>query len=233
MTAHVLIACEESQAVCMAFRARGLEAYSCDIQEPSGGHPEWHILGDVLQVIEGGQVTTMDGTAHDVGRWDMMIAHPPCTHLASSGARWFVKKRADGRQREAIEFFCKLLTTDIRIVAVENPVGIMSGDYITRWYPDLSAKWGLPYKPVQIIQPYWFGDPERKTTCLYGHGWMPLQPTNMVKPQIVKYKNGRGTDSLWHMDTLKLLPKERAKVRSKTFPGIAAAMADQWGGLLL
>ena len=173
----------------------------------------------------------MDGTAHDVGRWDMMIAHPPCTHLASSGARWFAEKRADGRQHEAIEFFCKLMAADIQIVAVENPVGIMSGDYITRWYPDLSAKWGLPYKPVQIIQPYWFGDPERKTTCLYGHGWMPLQPTNMFKPQIVKYKNGRGTDSLWHMDTLKLPPKERAKVRSKTFPGIAAAMADQWGGL--
>lgn len=110
----VLIACEESQEVCKAFRARGHEAYSCDIQDPSGGHPEWHILGDAIKALEGGQVVTMDGVTHDVGKWDLLIAHPPCTHLAVSGARWFTEGRKPLSLRfEAAAFFMKFAEADI------------------------------------------------------------------------------------------------------------------------
>jgi hypothetical protein len=135
---RVLIACEESQAVCIALRAKGHEAYSCDIQDCSGGHPEWHIKDDVLKVINEG--------------WDMMIAFPPCTDLAVSGARYFEQKRKDGRQQQGIEFFMALANAPIRKIAIEKPVGVMSKVY---------------RKPDQIIQPYYFGDPERKTTCLW------------------------------------------------------------------
>lgn len=122
----VLIACEESQEVCKAFRARGHEAYSCDIQEPSGGHPEWHILGDALKALRGGQVVTMDGVTHDVGKWDLLIAHPPCTHLAVSGARWFTEGRKPLSLRfEAAAFFMKFAEADILRIAIENPVCVM------------------------------------------------------------------------------------------------------------
>lgn len=126
----VLVACEESQEVCKAFRARGHEAYSCDIQEPSGGHPEWHILGDALKAVEGGQVVTMDGVTHDVGKWDLLIAHPPCTHLAVSGARWFTEgKKPLSLRFEAAAFFMKFAETDIQRIAIENPVCVMSTLY--------------------------------------------------------------------------------------------------------
>ena len=126
----VLIACEESQAVCKEFRRLGHEAYSCDIIECSGGHPEWHIMQDVLPLLNGRcKFVTMDGVFHTIdGKWDMVIAFPPCTHLAVSGAAWFEKKRADGRQREGIEFFCRFLAIDCERVAIENPVGIISGE---------------------------------------------------------------------------------------------------------
>lgn len=101
----VLIACEESQTVCKAFRERGHEAYSCDIQEPSGGHPEWHILGDAIKAVDGGQVATMDGQIHDIGKWDLLIAHPPCTDLAASGARWFPEKQRTFAQQKSIVFY--------------------------------------------------------------------------------------------------------------------------------
>lgn len=219
----VLIACEESQTVCKAFRERGHEAYSCDIQEPSGGHPEWHILGDAIAALDGGVITTMDGKQHDVGKWDLLIAHPPCTYLTVTGNRWFNEERygVKARQRkelrnDAVNFFMSFINADVGKIAVENPIGHMSTAY---------------QKPSQIIQPYMFGDPARKGTCLWLKGLPKLIPTDMVNPVIIHYQNGTGTDNPWHMETLKLPPKERAKARSKTFPGIAAAMAEQWGGI--
>ena len=218
----VLVACEESQEVCKAFRMIGHEAYSCDIQEPSGGHPEWHILGDALKAIDGGVVTTMDGQTHDVGSWDLLIAHPPCTYLTATGNRWFNIERYGGKavmrwllREEAASFFMSFIKSNVPKIAVENPVGYMSTAYM---------------KPTQIIHPYMFGDPAKKATCLWLKGLEPLKPTNIVEPEIIHYKNGKGTDSPWHMETINLLPHERAKARSKTFPGIAKAMAEQWGG---
>ena len=154
-----LVACEESQAVCIELRKLGWEAYSCDIQECSGGHPEWHICEDVIPLVDGDCVfKTTDGKMHSIqGKWDIIIAFPPCTHLAVSGARYFEIKRADGRQREGIEFFCTFLTADCDRIIIENPVGIMSGDYITTHFPDLAEKYGLPRKPTQIIHPWMFG----------------------------------------------------------------------------
>ena len=150
----VLVACEESQEVCKAFRAKGHEAYSCDIQEPSGGHPEWHILGDALAVLTGGTITTMDGTWHEIGKWDLLIAHPPCTYLAVSGNRWFnVERYGDAalnrlaNRHEAVNFFMEFALSDIPKIAIENPVGHMS----TAWR-----------KPDQIIQPYEYGHHARK-----------------------------------------------------------------------
>ena len=217
----VLVACEESQTVCKAFRERGHEAYSCDIQEPSGGHPEWHIHGDAIAALDGGVITTMDGKQHDVDKWDLLIAHPPCTYLTVTGNRWFNEERygEKARQRkelrnEAAIFFMSFINADIDKIAVENPIGYMSTVY---------------QKPTQIIQPYMFGDPARKATCLWLKGLPKLTPTDMVEPVIIHYQNGNGTDNPWHMETMKLPPKERAKARSKTFPGIAAAMAEQWG----
>ena len=219
----VLVACEESQTVCKAFRERGHEAYSCDIQEPSGGHPEWHILGDAIAALGGGVITTMDGKQHDVGKWDLLIAHPPCTYLTVTGNRWFNEERYGEKARhrkelrnEAANFFMSFINADVDKIAVENPIGYMSTVY---------------QKPSQIIHPYMFGDPARKATCLWLKGLTKLTPTDIVEPIVIHYQNGNGTDNPWHMDTLKLPPNERAKARSKTFPGIAAAMAEQWGGI--
>lgn len=156
----VLVACEESQAVTIELRKLGHEAYSCDIIDCSGGHPEWHIKDDVLRYINGDQAIfwTMDNVGHITPpKWDMIIAFPPCTHLAVSGARHFEKKRNDGRQREGIEFFCQILNADCDRIAVENPVNIISGDYVKTWFPDLAEKYGLPRKPTQNIQPWQFG----------------------------------------------------------------------------
>lgn len=218
----VLIACEESQAVCKEFRRLGHEAYSCDLQECSGGHPEWHILSDAIRATKGGQITTMDGQTHEIGKWDLLIAHPPCTYLTVTGNRWFdvVKYGYMAQSRWnsrciAICFFLAFAYADCERIAIENPVGCMSTYF---------------RKPEQIIHPYMFGDPARKATCLWLKGLKPLKPTNIVEPEIIKYKNGKGTDNPWHMDTMKLPPAERAKARSKTFPGIAKAMAEQWGG---
>lgn len=217
----ILIACEESQEVCKAFRERGHEAYSCDIQEPSGGHPEWHIFGDALQAVNGKQVVTMDGVMHYIGKWDLLIAHPPCTYLTVTGNRWFNVERYGDKavkriklREEAAAFFMAFVNADVCKIAVENPIGYMSTHY---------------KKPTQIIEPYMFGDPERKSTCLWLRGLPPLIPTNIVEPKIIYYKNGKGSDSRWHMDTMGLPSAERSKARSKTFPGIAKAMAEQWG----
>lgn len=221
---NVLVACEESQRVCTAFRERGHNAFSCDIQEPSGGHPEWHILGDALKAIEGGQIVTMDGTVHNVGRWDLMIAHPPCTNLCSAGQSWFSRGYKDPAIREeSFEFFMKFINADVERIAVENPVGIVSTRY---------------RKYDQAIQPYEYGDPYTKKTCLWLKNLPLLIPTNILQePECGwnnKYtsKDGRYSGFINYDENGKILawndPKT-AKVRSKTFPGIAKAMAEQWG----
>ena len=227
---RVLVACEESQAVTKEFRALGHEAYSCDIQECSGGHPEWHCQEDVLPLLNGNcKFKTVDGVNHEIdGIWDMIIAFPPCTHLAVSGARHFEKKRADGRQIEGIEFFAKFLYADCEKIAIENPVGIISGEYIPKWFPDLASKYGFPIKPTQIIQPYEFGEPHKKTTCLWLKGLPMLKPTKIVKPELESYICKNGKKVTFSKDFIKT-GKDRAKNRSKTYLGVAKAMAIQWG----
>ena len=214
----VLVACEESQRVCIEFRRLGHEAYSCDILPCSGGHPEWHIQDNVLKHLDG---------------WDMIIAFPPCTHLAVSGAMHFEKKRNDGRQKEAIEFFSLFLLLDCPRVAVENPVNIISGSYVKKWFPDLAEIYGLPRKPTQVIQPYYFGDPFEKKTCLWLKGLPELKATDIVDvPERVVFESGKSMPK-WYADLWKLPPKERSEMRSKTFPGVAKAMAEQWGKIVI
>lgn len=196
LTMRVLVACEESQAVTKELRRLGHEAFSCDIEPCSGGHPEWHLQEDVTPLLK--------------QRWDMIIAFPPCTHLAVSGAAWFEQKRKDGRQQAAIDFFMLFVNAECERIAIENPVGIMSTIY---------------KKPSQIVQPYEYGHMEQKKTCLWLKGLPLLQPTNNVYAQMMELpKNKR--------ERLHYLPPspERAKLRSKTFPGIAKAMAEQWAG---
>lgn len=238
----VLVACEESQAVTKEFRRLGHEAYSCDIIECSGGHPEWHIMQDVLPLLNGfcsfktQNMSEVDEQIWLLQKWDMIIAFPPCTHLAVSGAAHFEKKRADGRQREGIEFFCQFLNADCDKIAIENPVGIISGDYIPKWFPDLANKYGLPIKPTQKIQPYEYGDHARKTTCLWLKGLPKLTPTNIVDMGEIG-PNGHSVGSGMYKlrdENGKAIPyhdPRTAKIRSKTFPGIALAMGEQWGGV--
>ena len=226
---RVLIACEESQAVCKAFREKGHLAFSCDIQECSGGHPEWHILGDCLKVINGDcDFYTEDGQIHTIyGKWDLLIAHPPCTDLCNSGARHFEKKRLDGRQYRAIEFFMKFINADCDKIAVENPMGIISGEYIAKHFPGLADKHGLPIKYTQKIQPYEFGHPFIKTTCLWLKGLQPLKATNILERPAQGWLNQSFTqDGRYGGFNGKF---NDAKTRSKTFEGIAKAMAEQWG----
>ena len=221
---NVLIACEESQAVCIEARRMGHNAFSCDIQECSGGHPEWHIMGDALPLLNGRcSFETTDGARHEIaGRWDTIIAHPPCTFLTNTGNRWFDVDRygdkAMDRIRERIiaaEFFMEFAVADCERIAIENPVGVMSTLY---------------RKPDQITHPYMFGSPETKATCWWLKNLPPLIPTQVVVPEIVLYKNGTGSDSPWHMRTAGLPPAERRKERSKTPPGLAKAIAEQWLG---
>jgi hypothetical protein len=236
---NVLVACEESQRVTIEFRRLGHNAFSCDVQECSGGHPEWHIYGDCLPLLDGHRwFSTQDGSVHKMvqyTRWDLIIAHPPCTDLCVSGARHFERKRKDGSQYKSIEFFCKFLSADCERIAIENPVGIISGDYITRWFPDLVEKYNLPRKYSQKISPWMFGDNVEKLTCLWLKGLPNLIPSVTVKPDMeykewVDKKTGKvKRQCKWYYDAFLLNPKERAKVRSKTFPGIARAMAEQWG----
>lgn len=219
---RILVACEESQAVTKELRKLGHEAYSCDIQECSGGGTEYHLQVDAIQLLK--------------MKWDMIIAFPPCTHLAVSGASWFEEKRKDGRQREAIEFFCKFLYADCDKIAVENPVNIISGDYVREWFPDLADKYCLPKMHSQIIHPWMFGDNYSKSTCLWLKGLPKLKPLVTQQPELEWfYWNDGKTGKLkrqpkWFADAWKLPADERAKVRSKTFPGVAKAMAEQWAG---
>jgi site-specific DNA-cytosine methylase len=193
----ILIACEESQTVCKAFREKGFEAYSCDIQDCSGGHPEWHIKGDVLDVINDG--------------WDLIIAHPPCTHLAVSGARWFKEGiKPLSLQDEASDFFMKFINANCKYIAVENPICIMSTRY---------------RKPDQIINPFQFGHPEQKKTCLWLKGLPKLKETNNVYDYMMTLPIKERTRIHW-------LGSNKSKERSKTYEGIAKAMAEQWGDFI-
>lgn len=201
---RILVACEESQAVTIELRKLCHEAYSCDIIECSGGHPEWHIRWDALALINGNcSFITTDGELHSIhGTWDMIIAFPPCTDLSVSGARYFAEKRADGRQQRSIEFFMEFTKANCDRIAIENPIGIMSTHF---------------RKPDQIIQPWQFGHGETKATCLWLKGLPTLMPTEIVE--------GR-EQRVWKMPP----STDRAKLRSKTYPGIARAMAEQWAG---
>lgn len=220
----VLVACEESQAVCKEFRALGHEAFSCDIESCSGGHPEWHIMQDVLPLLNGRcGFKTMDGIEHSIdGKWDLIIAHPPCTYLSNAGARWLYaggklnveryEKGLDGKK-----FFMAILNADCTRIAVENPIP--------------SSIYDLPHY-TQVIQPYQFGEPWSKKTCLWLKGLEPLQPTNIVEDY--KPYCSSGSYSGTHDPKYKGASRKggSAKIRSKTFHGIAKAMAEQWGGLV-
>ena len=213
---RILVGCEESQAVTIEYRKLGHEAFSCDIQECSGGHPEWHYQQDIFEVISMG--------------WDMMVAFPPCTHLAVSGAPHFEQKRKDGRQQQGVDFFMAMINAPIERIAVENPIGIMSNIYRL---------------PDQIIQPYYFGDPFQKSTCLWLKN-LPLlyhnSEPNLFDENVthtkdkgeffewVDKKTGvKKRQAQWFYDAFRLAKtkEERSRLRSKTFPGIAKAMT-QW-----
>ena len=210
----ILIACEESQAVTKEFRKLGHEAFSCDILPCTGGHPEWHYQKDVFEVINQG--------------WDLMIAHPPCTYLAVSGARWLYNK--DGsinqerfyNQRQALDFVESLMKANIEKIAIENPISVISSAI---------------RKPDQIIQPYMFGDSASKSTCLWLKNLPKLEPTNIVakgefKEWIDKKTGKIKRQAMWYYQALQQAKTaaERRTLRSKTFKGIAEAMANQWGG---
>lgn len=193
---RILVACEESQAVCKAFRAKGHEAYSCDIQPESGGHPEWHLQCDVKQLLK--------------SEWDMIIAFPPCTLLCVSGARWFTEGvKPISLQHEGRDFFMLFANAKCPRIAIENPVGVMSTCY---------------RKPDQIINPFEFGHPEQKKTCLWLKGLPLLRPTNNVYHHMMTLPTKERTRIHW-------LGSNKSKERSKTYAGIAQAMADQWGAM--
>jgi hypothetical protein len=189
-----LIACEESQVVTIEMRKLGIEAYSCDILPCSGGRPEWHIQQDVIKLLK--------------ENWDMVIAFPPCTNLAVSGARWFAEKITDGRQQKSIDFFLEFTNLTCKW-AIENPIGIMSNNY---------------KKPDQIIQPWQFGHGETKATCLWLNGLPLLRPTKIVSER---------EQRIWKMPPGQERSKLRSKLRSKTYRGVAKAMAAQWGKIIL
>lgn len=228
----VLVACEESQRVCIAFREKGHEAYSCDIIKCSGGHPEWHIMQDVLPLLNGKcSFKTEDGTEHKIsGKWDLIIAHPPCTFLTVTGNRWFNEEKygekAKQRKRDrakAIRFFMAFVNADCDRIVIENPVGIMSTVY---------------RKPDQIIDPWQFAITEEekvvKKTCLWLKGVNPLKPFVTEKPEMVYHEwvtadGKKKRQVMWYYKTRCLPYKERAKAASKTFPGFAKAMAVQYG----
>lgn len=236
---NVLVACEESQAVCKEFRRLGHNAYSCDLLKCSGGHPEWHFNQDVLEVIKnkGGVLQTQEEVYID-GNWDIMIAHPPCTYLAVSGAKWYYHpedkdlpveqrrshprfpNRAQDRE-DGVNFFMALANAPIEYIAIENPVGIMS----KRWR-----------KPNQTVQPWMFGDEASKNTCLWLKNLPNLVPTKIVGhgERVVMKSSGKSLPK-WYSDALtkSKSAEERRTLRSKTFPGFAKAIAEQWSDFLL
>ena len=234
---RVLVACEESQEVCKAFRARGHRAFSCDIQECSGGHPEWHIQGDALALLSPNLATfiTQDGSTHTHTQWDLLIAHPPCTYLSNVATRQYSLKccppekviaRWEERARASV-FFMQFMLADVPMICVENPVGFMNSAY---------------RKADQVIHPYFFAESKtdeenyhEKRTCLWLKGLQPLKRTSVLPPPPPMYicqgEKSKGKKIHWceGMRNVKGGQSERAKARSKTFPGIARAMAEQWG----
>ena len=230
---NILVACEESQAVTKQLRLLGHNAYSCDLLKCSGGHPEWHFNMDVFKVIVNWGGFLENGKSKKLNRnWDMMIAHPPCTYLAVSGAQWYYHpedknlpieyrrphpkypQRAKDRE-EAVKFFIKLSKAPIDKIAIENPIGIIS----SRWR-----------KPDQVVQPFMFGDEARKTTCLWLKNLPKLEPTNMVgEGERIYFKSGKSQPK-WYSDAFvhSKSHEERRTMRSKTFVGMAMAMAEQW-----
>lgn len=231
---NILVACEESQAVCKAFRKLGHNAYSCDLLDCSGEHPEWHFNHDVTKVLDQSDLTLQNGEKAKIkGDWDIMIGHPPCTYLAVSGARWYYHpddaglpveqrrphprfpNRAQDRE-DAAAFFMLLANANVKRIAIENPIGIMS----KRWR-----------KPDQSIQPYMFGDPFSKNTSLWLKNLRPLHPSKETDDhgERIVFKSGK-TQPKWYSDALSKAKttEERRTLRSKTFPGIARAIAEQW-----
>jgi len=212
----ILVACEESQAITKAFRKLGFEAYSCDLLPSSGGYPDWHIQGDAI------------AEAYS-GKYDMMIAHPPCTYLAVSGARWLYNKdgsRNDERyksQAEALDFVQQLMDAPIKHIAIENPISVISSHI---------------RKPDQIVHPYMFGDKASKSTCLWLKNLPKLEPTDIVeKGEFIEFISKKGVKKRqprWYYEALQKAktPEERRTLRSKTFQGMADAIADQWSKVL-
>lgn len=204
MKIRVLIACEESQTVTKEFRALGHEAFSCDIEPCSGGHSDWHFQQDVSELLK--------------QRWDIVIGHPPCTRLTVTANKWYKPEYSHRfpnihqEREDAVKFFMLFTEANSDFIAIENPVGIMSTRY---------------KKPTQIVQPYMFGEPHKKTTCLWLKGLPKLQPTNIVEPEIIQY-NGKNYPKWMYEDLNGVEKKERQRRRSVTFPGFAKAMATQW-----
>lgn len=227
---NILVACEESQTVTIELRKKGHNAFSCDILKCSGNHPEWHINGDCLPLLDGMcKFKTQDGEEHEIeNTWDMILAFPPCTDLAVSGARHFLVKRISGVQEKSIEFFCQFLDVNCEKVCIENPVNIISGSYVKEYFPHLCEKYDLPLKPTQHIQPYEFGDKARKKTCFWLKGLEPLKPTEIVEPELVTFTSKDGKIKTFSKD-YGFPGAESGKRRSKTYPGVAKAIADQWG----
>lgn len=220
---RILVACEESQSVTKELRLLGHEAFSCDLLPCSGGHPEWHLQCDVSKVIKGGLFTPQNytGQAIYIEKWDMIIAFPTCTFLTVTGNRWFNIERYGEKaiqrhkdREEAIKFFMMFANADCEKIVIENPVGIMSSEW---------------RKPNQIINPYEFGDPFEKKTCLWIKGLPNLVPTNIVKPAPRTVFDSGKSMPTWYAEAWRLPKEERSTLRSKTFPGIAKAMAEQWG----
>ena len=229
---NVLVACEERQRVCIAFRERGHNAFSCDIEPCSGSHPEWHIMQDVIPLLDGVcSFKTMDGIEHSIdGKWDLIIAHPPCTYLTVAANKLYniekygekAVKRLEDREK-AIEFFMAFVNADCERKAIENPIGVISTRY---------------RKPDQIIQPYQFGHPVRKSTCLWLYNLPKLEPTNIVDFECI-HSNGKSGGYSGHSWIVKdengkiLSYKDPrvAKARSKTYEGVAKAMASQWSDI--
>ena len=211
MSKRILIACEESQTITKLFRAKGFEAYSCDIIDCSGGHPEWHYKQDVLPLLK--------------ERWDLVIAHRPCTYLSNAGSGWFNEEKYGDKARkrkqlriEALDFFMKCIDANSDKVCVENPVGFPNSQY---------------RKADQIIHPYHFGDAESKRTCLWLKGLPKLVHTNVVKPKIYAYyKRGKKKGKPIYWSDYKMFREDRGKIRSKTFLGIANAIVNQWSELI-
>jgi len=232
----VLVGCEESQAVCIEFRKRGHEAYSCDLQECSGGHPEWHLQMDVFKAIAGGMLVTQSGELAQIDKWDFIGLHPVCTKMTLSGNAHYAPGKPKHQERlDAVEWtisLWKFACKKSNMVYMENPMGAMNGDN------------RLPIP--QVIQPYYFGDPHQKTTCLWLNGLPKLfhaKQTDLFNNKIthtnkgefwefISKKGKKKSFSKWYVEALRLSPKERTKARSKTFRGIAEAMATQWSEYL-